>query len=219
VNPNLTNLVSWLPAAQRYSYVFDGNAQVLDHALVNVALLPWISRFGYTRSNADFPDTARNDATRPERLSDHDASVTYLAIGTPKLSGRIVSQTPSPGGGQIVMALQIANLGGGNARGVVVDQVLLRTLAGIGTVTLATALPMVATSRPGNHHCPADIERPGWRDPVLGHGEWRLRRCRRGQLPLLDGAADRAIVPMKLMVDAKSGICHEGTKKNPCHDE
>ena len=143
VNPNLTNLVSWLPAAQRYSYVFDGNAQVLDHALVNVALLPWISRFGYTRSNADFPDTARNDATRPERLSDHDASVTYLAIGTPKLSGRVVSQTPSPGGGQIVMALQIANLGGGNARGVVVDQVLLRTLAGIGTVTLATALPMV----------------------------------------------------------------------------
>ena len=142
VNPNLTNLASWLPTEQRYSYVFDGNAQVLDHALVNAAMLPWVSRFGYTRSNADFPDTARNDGTRPERLSDHDASVTYLAIGTAKLSARLLNQTPRSASGQMTLTLRIANLGGGNARGIVVDQILLKTLNGTGAVTLATPAPI-----------------------------------------------------------------------------
>ncbi len=42
VNPDVADLVDTAPASERYSFVFDGNAQVLDHELVTQNLL---SRF------------------------------------------------------------------------------------------------------------------------------------------------------------------------------
>jgi hypothetical protein len=80
VNPDLTDLVDLLPESGRYSYSFDGSAQVLDHIIVNDAALQRLSRFHYARSNADFPETYRNDASRPERLSDHDMPVAYFVF-------------------------------------------------------------------------------------------------------------------------------------------
>ena len=64
----------------RYSFVFDGNAQALDHVLVNSLALSRVTRMAYARSNADFPESLRGDATRPERLSDHDAAIVYFAL-------------------------------------------------------------------------------------------------------------------------------------------
>ena len=78
VNPDLTNLVDLIKAEQKYSYSFDGNAQVLDHILVNQAMKNHIGGFGYARLNADFPETYRNDETRVERFSDHDAAIAYF---------------------------------------------------------------------------------------------------------------------------------------------
>ena len=83
VNPDLTDLLDLLPAAERYSYSFDGNAQVLDHELVNAALLPFVSRVAYARSNADFPESFRNDSNRPERITDHDVAVAYVRFPAP----------------------------------------------------------------------------------------------------------------------------------------
>jgi Bacterial surface protein, Ig-like domain len=60
--------------------VFDGNAQALDHILVNSLALKRVSRTAYARSNADFPESLRGDATRPERVSDHDAAIAYFAF-------------------------------------------------------------------------------------------------------------------------------------------
>ncbi len=80
VNPDLTNLVDFKPADQRYSYVFDGNAQVLDHFLINEAMKKHVANFGYARLNADFPETYRNDETRVERFSDHDAAIAYFTF-------------------------------------------------------------------------------------------------------------------------------------------
>ncbi len=80
VNPDLINLVNVIKADQRYSYVFDGNAQVLDHILINEPLKKHINLFGYVRFNADFPAIYRNDDTRVERFSDHDAAVAYFTF-------------------------------------------------------------------------------------------------------------------------------------------
>lgn len=80
VNPDLTNLAEMIPQTQRYSYVFAGNAQILDHFLVNNAAKKHTARFVYARLNADFPEIYRNDPTRPERLSDHDVPVAYFSI-------------------------------------------------------------------------------------------------------------------------------------------
>jgi predicted extracellular nuclease len=82
VNPDLTNLGELLPAGQNYSYTYDGSAQTLDHVLVNDALVLATTGFGmdHARINADFPEVARNDATSPARLSDHDPVVAYFEL-------------------------------------------------------------------------------------------------------------------------------------------
>ena len=86
VDPDLTSLGDGLGSDQ-YSYVFDGNAQAIDHILVNEAARRRFSRMAYGRSNADFPESLRSDATRPERLSDHDMPVAYFVLpGVPVIT-------------------------------------------------------------------------------------------------------------------------------------
>lgn len=80
VNPDLVNLGVLEPEEERYSFVFGGNAQTLDHVLVNEQLIVSSTAFGldHARINADFPEIARNDANSPSRLSDHDPVVAYF---------------------------------------------------------------------------------------------------------------------------------------------
>ncbi|MFK3647184.1 lamin tail domain-containing protein [Lysobacter enzymogenes] len=80
VEPNLINLASLIHPMERYSYTFDGHAQSLDHTLVNEEMVVNTRsiRLTHPRLNADYPETNRNDANSPSRLSDHDPMVTYL---------------------------------------------------------------------------------------------------------------------------------------------
>ena len=78
VNPDLVDLVDSHTPDQRYSYSFEGNAQVLDHILVNQNVASMVSRFSIARLDADFPEVYRNDPNRPERISDHDVPVAYV---------------------------------------------------------------------------------------------------------------------------------------------
>jgi len=103
VDPDFTDLVSTLPHDQQYSYVFNGSAQVLDHVVVNPALLSKLSRFAYARNDADFPEVFRNDPNRPERISDHDMPVAYFTLpeATPPvlhLPANITAEATSPAG-------------------------------------------------------------------------------------------------------------------------
>ena len=118
VTPDLVNLAELLPASERYSYVFDGNAQILDHAIASMTLLPWVSRVAYSRSNADFAEERRNDPTRPERLSDHDAVIAYLSIGQPNIAVGVASA----GAG---LDLTLRNSGGGIASEITIDGVIV----------------------------------------------------------------------------------------------
>lgn len=59
--------------AHRYSYVFEGNAQTLDHVLVNESLVMDAAlRVDHARINADFGVDNFGDATLAVRSSDHD---------------------------------------------------------------------------------------------------------------------------------------------------
>ena len=84
VDPDLLNLHYLPDANQRYSYVFDGQAQSLDHILVNQSLGADLAGLDldHARMNADFPETNRNDANSPSRLSDHDPAIAYFAVAT-----------------------------------------------------------------------------------------------------------------------------------------
>lgn len=79
----LTDLVDLIKPEQKYSYSFDGNAQVLDHIIVNEAFRKRLNSFYYARINADFPEIYRNDPARVERFSDHDAAVAYFTFDAP----------------------------------------------------------------------------------------------------------------------------------------
>jgi len=80
VNPDLVNLVDMIKPDQQYSYIFDGNAQVLDHFIANGALKSHVAGFGFLRVNADFPAAYRADGARAERFSDHDVAVGYFTF-------------------------------------------------------------------------------------------------------------------------------------------
>jgi predicted extracellular nuclease len=80
VEPDLINLTDELPATERYSFNFEGNAQALDHILVNVSLHARLVRYQYARLGSDFPESFRSNFNRPERLSDHDAAVAWFEL-------------------------------------------------------------------------------------------------------------------------------------------
>ena len=82
VTPDFINLTDSLqPESERYSFVFEGTPQALDHALVNGVAAGLVQRYAIARNNADFPEGAlyAGDVTRPERNSDHDMPVAYFA--------------------------------------------------------------------------------------------------------------------------------------------
>jgi predicted extracellular nuclease len=78
VDPDLTLALEGLESAERYTYVFEGSAQSLDHVLLNRAASAHAARAVIAHGNADAPEALRSDATRPERSSDHDVPIVYL---------------------------------------------------------------------------------------------------------------------------------------------
>ena len=69
---NLHNLTRKLPANERYSYIYEGNAQALDHILVSGSLAA-SAEVDVVHVNAEF-------AATPARASDHDPVVARLKL-------------------------------------------------------------------------------------------------------------------------------------------
>jgi len=75
----LANLMETLPADEQYSYVFDGNSQVLDQILVAPELMTPKPEYDSVHVNAEFADQA----------SDHDPQVARVVVrGTGNANGR-----------------------------------------------------------------------------------------------------------------------------------
>ena len=78
VDPNLVDQVSTLPASERYSFIFDGSAQVLDHTLTTANLSSYVRGLQFARGNADAAASFQPDVATPLRLSDHDGEVLFV---------------------------------------------------------------------------------------------------------------------------------------------
>ncbi|TNF74530.1 MAG: hypothetical protein EP299_07130 [Acidobacteria bacterium] len=68
----LYNLVAEEKEAERFTFVFDGNSQVLDHMLISPALLETFVAADMLHFDAGFPSDLGSDPTTPLRASDHD---------------------------------------------------------------------------------------------------------------------------------------------------
>ena len=85
VEPNLDNQVLGLDASERYSFIFGGNAQALDHALTSQKLSTEVSGTEFGRGNSDVPAGLLEDdgsvvpGNLPLRASDHDGMVVFIA--------------------------------------------------------------------------------------------------------------------------------------------
>lgn len=91
-SPALVDLTPTATGQKRYSQIHYGSAEAVDHIIVTSSLAGGYMIFAH--DNVDFPVDDRNDATRPERNSDHDGAVGYFALPdiTPTSSASI---TPS----------------------------------------------------------------------------------------------------------------------------
>ena len=159
VEPNLCNLVDGLPAADRYSFVFEGNAQALDHALVNRALSRHVVEMQFGRGNADAAGANRN-SDNALASSDHDGFVVFLSTtdrgrsvcpvgeedgpdrggppppppgGTADLSLEASSRIVSPG--HLRYRVSVENRGPGFARNVVVTSSFSARVVSLDTST------------------------------------------------------------------------------------
>ncbi|GAB2493008.1 lamin tail domain-containing protein [Pseudoxanthomonas sangjuensis] len=147
VDPDLVNLGELVPPSERYSYVFDGNAQTLDHVLVNEELIVTTRSAGidHARINADFSDSARGDATTAQRTADHDPVIAYfaprpladLAVTASAANDEVLA------GGTLSYAATVTNLGPEGAE-----------QTGIG-FAIDAELPDMAVAAPAGWSCDA----------------------------------------------------------------
>lgn len=78
LEPNLINQVLRVPEANRYSYIFNHNSQVLDHILTTPGLDALVTDIQISRGNADALLFWAEEDNGAFRSSDHDGIVLYL---------------------------------------------------------------------------------------------------------------------------------------------
>ena len=78
VDPTLIKPIESLPTGERYSFIFQGNSQALDHALISQSAQPFLVGFSYSRGNADVWENFETDSGNALRSADHDGLIVVL---------------------------------------------------------------------------------------------------------------------------------------------
>jgi len=74
----LTNLIERVPDRERYTFIFEGNSQVLDHLLVSEALLEAVEGIDIAAFNANYGTLYEEDISTAASASDHNPPVVWL---------------------------------------------------------------------------------------------------------------------------------------------
>ncbi|HHL31930.1 MAG TPA: hypothetical protein ENJ41_05030 [Oceanospirillales bacterium] len=80
VNPPLSNVVDSMATEEKYSFIFRGIIQALDHALLNDAAVALLSESKYIRGNTDAPRKFNGDFSQVLAMSDHDGLMINLEL-------------------------------------------------------------------------------------------------------------------------------------------
>ncbi|MFY9622040.1 MAG: Calx-beta domain-containing protein [Pyrinomonadaceae bacterium] len=157
VNPDLDNLFDTAPASERYSFVFDGNAQSLDHVVVNAALIASTvaRRLEHPRINADFAGEERDNAATALRLADHDPVVGYFQItafasADVSLTKTLDTAGPYTAGGSVIYTITVANAGPDTATNIQVTDtptnLTITNVSGSGCAALPCTIASLAAA-------------------------------------------------------------------------
>lgn len=93
-SPSLIHTYDFLPDLDRYTYIFDGASQVLDHVLVSPGMLPHFAGIAPLHISADFPTPLEPDPDSLYHVSDHDP--VQLVI-RPQGAGWVAGNLGEPG--------------------------------------------------------------------------------------------------------------------------
>src|SRR5262249_34961721 len=102
----LTDLIDTLPLNQRYSYVFEGNSQTLDHILLSAALKTRPLAYDVLHVNTEFADHA----------SGHDPPGLRLPFSTVPSLGTLVRSYASDTSTADGVCDKLASAGGANGK-------------------------------------------------------------------------------------------------------
>jgi hypothetical protein len=89
----LIDVVELVPAERRYTFLFEGNSQVLDHMLLNDGMAALRRDQDIAHFNADFPSVFGGNPSVTFRSSDHDPLVAYFCTD---LTAPTLSASASP---------------------------------------------------------------------------------------------------------------------------
>ena len=84
---------SFTTPEESYSYVFQGNIQMLDHCLAGTFENMEVTDFQFTRGNADSPELNLVNDSNGFRISDHDGFIVYLEVGSSLEELEIVAES------------------------------------------------------------------------------------------------------------------------------
>jgi hypothetical protein len=152
VNPNFINLTDSLPADQRYSFIFEGTPQAIDHHIINTVAASYLQRYHIARNNSDFPEVPAslfaNDATGPERNSDHDMPVSYYKFPKAATTTTVTdaSATFSPANQTVVLSANVTTAAGTVNEGTVTFTVTNASNVVIGAPVVGSVSGGVATA-------------------------------------------------------------------------
>jgi len=84
----LTNIIPLVSADRRYTFIFEGNSQVLDHMLLNQGLHALLRHQDIAHFNTDYPSAFGSNPAVTLRSSDHDPLVGFFCTDAtpPELS-------------------------------------------------------------------------------------------------------------------------------------
>ena len=175
----LVDLYDTVPLAERYSYVFQGNSQTLDHILVSGPLAAR-SSLDVVHVNAEFADQA----------SDHDPSVARIVLNDPPTITAPPDVSQGTGAGATTCAALVSDAALGtptatdDAPGVVVTRsgvpadnvfpvgttiVTYTATDAVGNTATATQRVIVTDTTPPSLTAPADAEYQLVSDVPAGH--------------------------------------------------
>jgi predicted extracellular nuclease len=152
VNPNFINLTDTLPADQRYSFIFEGTPQAIDHQIINTVAASYFQRYHIARNNIDFPELPASlfsgDATRPERNSDHDMPVGYFLFPKAATTTTVsdASAVLSPSDQTVVLTANVTSAAGTVNEGSVTFTVRNAANAVVGLPVVGNVSGGVATA-------------------------------------------------------------------------